>query len=180
MLGVLTARHDDAPGHVVAGHRHGGATLAARDHIVAAEWRLLVTPSPRRGDAMTLGNGGSPRHTRVGGRSHGHDDVVGSHHSPIRLGDPAARDPAAEPLTTASASTSTTQRGSSRPATTTIVLAGRTSPNTSPCTDPTVSAKSGLTTYIRVRTTSRALAPTSPSAARTTSQHRRAWAAGSG
>src|SRR6478752_1470324 len=82
--------------------------------------------------------------------------------------------------TTASSSISTFQRGSSSPATTTIVLAGRTSPNTSPWTTPTASPYAASTTYWRVRITSSTVPPSSSSAASMISQHRRAWTAGSG
>ena len=67
---------------------------------------------------------------------------------------------------TASASTSTLQAGSNNPATTTMVAAGRTSPNISACTAPTASASDAAVMNIRVRTTSsrrrRPLPPTTP------------------
>ena len=65
----------------------------------------------------------------------------------------------------ASTSTSTRCSGSSSPATTTIVAAGRTSPKTALCARPTASACSRSVTYIRVRTTSPGSRTASASAA---------------
>ncbi len=76
---------------------------------------------------------------------------------------------------TASASISTFQAGSSNPATTTIVAAGPTCPSSSPCTAPTASASPADVTYMRVRTTSSNEAPASARAAPMISKHRRAW-----
>ena len=83
--------------------------------------------------------------------------------------------------TTASSSTSTFQRGSIRPATTTIVLAGRISPKISPCTDEIASTTSASPSVMkwRVRMTSSGRPPSSASAARAISQQRRACEAGS-
>src|SRR4029450_13159860 len=80
----------------------------------------------------------------------------------------------------ASASISTSHRGSNRAATTTPVVAGRTVPKTSPCARPTSSMSSVRVTYMRVRTTSSAPAPACSSAARTMSRQRRAWPEASG
>src|SRR5262249_19663237 len=80
---------------------------------------------------------------------------------------------------TAPASISTFQRRSSRPATTTIVLAGRTSAKTAPCARPTASQSAASVRYDRVRTTCCGPAPASPSAARMISKQRRACASGS-
>jgi hypothetical protein len=74
----------------------------------------------------------------------------------------------------ASASISTFQRGSSRPATTTIVAAGRMSANTAWWARPTASWSSASTMNMRVRTTCSGPAPTSSSAATTISRHRAA------
>jgi len=74
----------------------------------------------------------------------------------------------------ASASISTNQRGSSSCATT-IVLAGRTSPKTSPCARPTSSQSSGEVRNVRVRTTCSGAAPASFSAPTMISRQRRAW-----
>lgn len=80
----------------------------------------------------------------------------------------------------ASASISTRQRGSSSPATTTMVAAGRTSANTAPCARPTASASNRSVMNILVRTTSPGPAPSSESAVRIISRHRCAWTSASG
>src|SRR2546423_4208627 len=73
----------------------------------------------------------------------------------------------------ASASTSTRQRGSRSAETTTIVLAGRTSPKNSPCARPTSSQSAASTRNVRVRTTSSSVEPVSSSAVATICRHRR-------
>ena len=80
--------------------------------------------------------------------------------------------------TMASSSTSTFQRWSTRPATTTIVLAGRISPKISPWTVETASTTSSSVMKWRVRMTSSGRPPSSASAPRAISQQRRAWDAG--
>jgi hypothetical protein len=57
----------------------------------------------------------------------------------------------------------------------TIELAGRISPKTSPCARPTSCQSSALRRKIRVRTTCSAAAPTSASASPMISKQRTAW-----
>lgn len=83
-------------------------------------------------------------------------------------------------LMTASSSTSTSQRGSKRLLTTTIVAAGRMSAKCSACTLPIASWLSGSVRYMRVRTTCLGSPPHADSADRAISQHRRACTSGSG
>ena len=84
------------------------------------------------------------------------------------------------PTTTASASISSRQRGSTSAATTTMVVAGRMSPNTLPWTRETTSASPASTRYMRVRMTCCGPAPACSSAPRMISRQRRAWTSTSG
>src|SRR4051812_44221151 len=72
----------------------------------------------------------------------------------------------------ASASISTVQRRSTSARTTTIVAAGRASRKASPCALPTASQCCASVRYIRVRTTSSSVAPSSCSALSTISMQR--------
>ncbi len=72
------------------------------------------------------------------------------------------------------------QRGSSSPATTTIVAAGLMVPNTSPWACPTASQSAGSVRNILVRITCSGPAPASARAARMIWRQRRVWAPGSG
>src|SRR6185503_6786863 len=82
-------------------------------------------------------------------------------------------------LTTASTSISTIMSGLTSALTSTIVAAGRMSRNTCPCARPTASQREMSVTYIRVRTTSRKLAPASWSAFSMLRKHWTACAYGS-
>ena len=87
---------------------------------------------PGEGDAGELG---------IGGRGEGTAEHLGCQHPGIIAPElwgstECPTDPVAQSPRIASASISTFQAGSRRPATTTIVLAGRTSPKTSPCARP--------------------------------------------
>src|SRR5919204_35449 len=75
----------------------------------------------------------------------------------------------------ASASISTIQRGSRKPETTIIVLAGRTLAKNSPWARPTSRQSAGSTRNVRVRTTSSSVAPASSNASATICRQRRAW-----
>ena len=108
---------------------------------------------------------------------HRHDVVIGwgcgPHFWLPRAAAPYVADPppvssggSASLSRTASASISTLQRGSSKPATKTIVLAERISPKTSPWTRPIASQSSRSMRYVRVRTTSVGRAPRARSARR--------------
>ena len=82
--------------------------------------------------------------------------------------------------TTASSSTSTRHCGSSRPATTTMVLAGRTSLKTSPWTAPTASASARWDDQLTGTDHVGGRAPEVTERPSATPQHRWAWTAGSG
>lgn len=81
--------------------------------------------------------------------------------------------------TRASASIPSFHRGSSSPATMTMVAAGRISPNSCPCTVLTCSAAAASVRNMRVRTTAVRSVPASASAVSMISKHRRAWMAAS-
>ncbi len=87
--------------------------------------------------------------------------TVRSEPSPTRVVGPIVYGPGSR----ASASISTFHLGSSKPATTIIVAAGRTAVKARPCSAPTASASVGSIRYIRVRTTAARSAPASARAA---------------
>ena len=104
---------------------------------------------------------------------------VGLPHISVELTEPGVA-PNAGYVSTASASISTLHRGSRSPATTTMVAAGRTSANASPCARPTASASARSVMNILVRTTSSGRVLTSARAAKMISRHLCAWTPGSG
>ncbi len=143
-------------GRVLASHPERGDT-SRRD----SRGGDLVQPSAdvdhaRWPRAFATPTGHSPR--RRGTRA---DLSVGQGFIARERGSPEGTWPVAS---WASTSISTRQRASRSPATTTIVAAGRAAPNTSACAWATASASARSTRYIRVRTASSGVAPSSASA----------------
>src|SRR6478672_8633043 len=140
--------------------RHDQPGAGQRGHQGA-----LVRPPPERvqqsrvrrsGVVVEAGAGQLPAGERDAGRVVAHDCSCG--------------------VTTASSSISTSMAGSRRPATTTMVAAGRTPPSRVPWARPTASQSARSVTYIRVRTTSASVPPSRVSAARAASRATSAWA----
>src|SRR3546814_2707098 len=123
----------------------GEAQLGGRLDHIAREYLLFIPFGGVRRDRI---GGELARHLLNGALVVGQLELVG--HFPVSI--------------MASASISTFHSGRSRPATTAIVAAGRTSPNTAPCARPTRSASAGSVMNMRVRTTSAGEPPSAASA----------------
>src|SRR6516162_3550796 len=171
-----------APDHAGPGHRPrrdrglGGPGRGARPVLRRGRAPAAARPPPddrrvhRRGGGCDPGRAGPPKGVE-GFRALGSLRVA-------RLRHPVPRTQARNHGSTASASISTSQAGSSRPATITAVAAGRAAAKTWPCARATSSQCSAAVRYMRVRTTCSRLVPAWTRAAPIRSRQSRAWAYG--
>ena len=150
LMSVGISIHDfDLPApHPAARPRMAASAKSALEHalrisLVRADKRIGAGPHPA-GAAARRGRHSAARTRRGGRRSpraqrphDGGDESLADAGLGARATGRQSTSAAGRVPTTASASISTRQRGSRKPETTMNALAGRTSPNTRPCTSPT-------------------------------------------
>ena len=140
-------RHDDRRRHAV--RPPGRPAAVDRRPGDGARAHRRRRRQPRRQGRRPAGDAADDPRRRGRRRPRASPRGADSWPSPLDL-DPAGSSTIGRQLRTASTSISTFQRGSSRAATTTVVLAGRTSPSSSPWTAP-ISAKSAGVDEVHAR-----------------------------